>query len=524
MPPTPCLPVTYLEENSSSRPAAVAVYDSGREVTFAELEARVKLVAAKLRAQDLASGDVVAVQLPNVWEYVVLELAIPYAGGVIMPLPPSLGEAELLQALTRSEASLLVTGPPERHSLVRAVAARTGGVRLTLEAEELCTTPTQPSPKGGGETGQPSPLKGPPPPGEDKGGGADPNRIVEIALTSGTTGLPKLASLSAGLKQATFEGFTRRLEVVPEDRVLIMSPVTQGIGGMCLYCLRLGAALVMLREPRFSPEHTLATAASTRATLLVGVPTNVSRMLGCSALDRTDLSSCRATAVAGAPMPPEMAREWEERTGSRICIFYGSMDAGQLAVGSPSDAAEKRWHTVGRPHDSCELMICDAEGRPLPSGEVGEICMRGATVQERYWGEESGPHSADGWAHMGDLGFLDPDGYLHVVGRLKDIIIRGGSNVNPHEVEAVLRQHPAISDVCLVGRPDPDLGERVVAFVVSRDDSTPSLDELRKFLGERGLAKYKWPEYLELLDEIPVAGPGKVNRKELRERYASALR
>jgi acyl-CoA synthetase (AMP-forming)/AMP-acid ligase II len=169
-------------------------------------------------------------------------------------------------------------------------------------------------------------------------------------------------------------------------------------------------------------------------------------------------------------------------------------------------------------------MICDAEGRPLPSGEVGEICMRGATVQERYWGEESGPHSADGWAHMGDLGFLDPDGYLHVVGRLKDIIIRGGSNVNPYEVEAVLRQHPAIADVCLVGRPDPDLGERVVAFVVSRDDSPPSLEELRKFLAQRGLAKYKWPEYLELLEEIPVAGPGKVNRKELRERYASALR
>jgi acyl-CoA synthetase (AMP-forming)/AMP-acid ligase II len=291
----------------------------------------------------------------------------------------------------------------------------------------------------------------------------------------------------------------------------------QGIGGMCLLCLRRGAALVMLREPRFSAEHALRVAAQTDSTYLVGVPTNVIRMLDSPALDDVAIRP-KVTAVAGAPMPSDIARRWEEVTGSRVCIFYGSMDAGQLSVASPSDPAEKRWHTVGRPHDSCEAMICDAEGKPLPRGEIGEVCMRGPTVQERYWGESSGPYAADGWAHMGDLGYLDEDGYLHVVGRLKDIVIRGGTNINPYEVEAALREHPQIADVCVVGRPDRELGERVMAFVVTRDGKRLDVEQLREFLSRRGTARYKWPEFVEVVSEIPVSGPGKVDRRALRER------
>jgi acyl-CoA synthetase (AMP-forming)/AMP-acid ligase II len=249
------------------------------------------------------------------------------------------------------------------------------------------------------------------------------------------------------------------------------------------------------------------------ASVLVGVPANVIRMLESEALATTDLSACRCTAVAGAPMPPEVARAWEKTSGAPVVSFYGSMDAGQLAVGRPSDPAEKRWVTVGRPHDGSECMICDEQGRPLRPGEVGEVCMRGPTVQERYWGEDHGPYADDGWVHMGDLGFLDSDGYLHVVGRLKDIVIRGGTNINPYEVESVLRGHPGVRDACVVGRPDRVLGERPMAFVVG----TVTLDGLRAHLEAHGLAKYKWPEFLELIDEIPLSGPGKVNRKLLKE-------
>jgi acyl-CoA synthetase (AMP-forming)/AMP-acid ligase II len=490
-------PVAYLEANAASRGRSPALLDSGRVISFQELESSVKAVASQLVAEGVGAGDVVGVQLPNVWQYVVLELAVPYVGGIILPLPLTLGEAELEHALSASNAALAIGGAGGGEALAGVASKRETRV---LDAEELC------------QRSHAGTAVQPPPP--------DPERVVEIALTSGTTGLPKLASLTASLKQVTFEAFTSRLEVTEDDKVLIVSPVTQGIGGMCLYCLRLGAGLVMLRRSRFDPAHVLATAESTRSTLMVGVPTNITRLLACDEFNGAELSSVRATAVAGAPMPADVARRWEESTGSRVCIFYGSMDAGQLAVASPSDPPEKRWHTVGRPHDCAELLICDPDGEPVPPGEVGEICMRGPTVQDRYWGEEKGPYSEDGWAHMGDLGFLDEDGYLHVVGRLKDIIIRGGTNINPHEVEAVLRGDARISEICIVGRPDHDLGERAVAFVVPVAGAELQLDDLRQHLQERGVARYKWPEFLEVVDELPLSGPGKVNRRQLRERFA----
>jgi long-chain acyl-CoA synthetase len=453
-------PVSYLEWNARRRPHATAVWD-GRDIEFEELLEHVRHFQRFLGARGVKGGDVVGVRLPNVWQYVALELAIPDLGAVILPMPMNLGEHELGWLNKKTHPVLILTSA-DLDSLAEA------GSSL--------------------------------PPAADP----DPGRIVEIAMTSGTTGMPKLASLSARLKQVTFESFTSRLEITEDDRVLPMTPLTQGIGGMCLYCLRVGAALVMLREAHWTPEHCLDTADRSKSTVLVGVPTNVIRMLNHPL--RTS-PSLRAVAVAGAPLPPEVAERWETSTGVPISSFYGSMDAGQLAVASPSDPQAVRWNTVGRPHDRAEWQILDAE-----------ICMRGDLVQDRYWGEDFGPLAADGWAHMGDLGFVDEAGYLHVVGRVKDIIIRGGTNINPYEIESMLRAHPAVVDVCVVGRPDPELGEVPVAFVVG--DLTQ--EELDRFLGERGLARYKWPETVHHLAELPLSGPGKVNRKMLSE-HARAL-
>jgi acyl-CoA synthetase (AMP-forming)/AMP-acid ligase II len=466
--PQPFDALSCLRSNAAERPDAIALYDLDRRVTFAELERDVDALTVGLRQRGVGEGDPVGVRLPNIWEYVALELAIPAAGGIILPLPLTLGEAEMRWALEKS------------------------GARLVFEEDDL------PSLFAGLTAVGPAPAPSLP---------ANPERIVEIALTSGTTGMPKLAALSAKLKQATFEGFTSRLEVTEADRVLIMSPLTQGIGGMCLFCLRLGAGLIMLHEPRFRPETVLRLATELRATMLVGVPTNVVRLLDSPELEKADLSAARVTAVAGAPMPPELAASWEDRTGSKVCIFYGSMDAGQLSVAGPGDPREKRHHTVGRPHDCCEAMIT-AEG---------EICMRGDTVQERYWGESFGPYSDDGWVHMGDLGRIDEDGYLQVLGRTKDLIIRGGTNINPHEVEAVILRHPDVAEAAVVGRPDRELGERAVAFLVgARGAAPPALDELRGFLERQGLARYKWPEQVVAVAEIPLGGPGKVDRRALR--------
>jgi acyl-CoA synthetase (AMP-forming)/AMP-acid ligase II len=357
-------------------------------------------------------------------------------------------------------------------------------------------------------------------PGDGDGPPPDPDRVVQIALTSGTTGHPKLASLTARLKQLTFEGFTTRLGLGPDDRMLPLSPVTQGAGEMCLYALRVGAGLVMSHDARFDAERALALAERSRASVLGGVPTMISRMLHSPALARADLSAVRATISAGAPLPPAVAQAWEERTGSRSCSFYGAMDVGQLAVPSPDDPAEKRWTTVGRPHDRAEVLICAPDGSRLQPGREGEICMRGPLVQARYWGESHGPYAPDGWAHLGDLGFLDADGFLHVTGRLKDTIIRGGSNINPFEVEDVLRGCPAVVDACVVGMPDGDLGERAAAFVVATPGTALTLEQLLGHLQDAGLARFKWPERLCLIDALPVGSTGKVDRKALRARLA----
>jgi len=448
-------PVSYLEWNARRRPHATAVWD-GREIEFEELLVHVRHFQRSLAGRGVRSGDVVGVRLPNVWQYVALELAIPGLGAVILPMPMGLGEHELRWLNEKTRPVLTVT------------TADLDGLAFADSSQ-----PSTPDPES--------------------------DRIVEIAMTSGTTGMPKLASLSARLKQVTFESFTSRLEITEDDRVFPMTPLTQGIGGMCLYGLRAGSALVMLRDQHWTPERCLDVAAESGATVMVGVPTNVIRMLN-HAIHAP--SSLRAVAVAGAPLPPEVAERWETSTGVPISSFYGSMDAGQLAVASPSDPQAIRWTTVGRPHDRAEWQILD-----------GEICMRGDLVQHRYWGEDSGPLAADGWAHMGDLGFVDDAGYLHVVGRIKDIIIRGGTNINPYEIESMLRAHPAVTDVCVVGRPDPELGEVPVAFVVGN----LTHEELDRFLTERGLARYKWPERIHRLDELPLSGPGKVNRNVLSE-------
>jgi acyl-CoA synthetase (AMP-forming)/AMP-acid ligase II len=450
---TPYRPVSYLE-----RIDGPAIWEAGEEMTAEALLENVRRLQKLLAGKGVRAGDVVGVQLPNVWQYVALELAIPDLGAVILPLPLGLGEHEVHWVQEKARPVLVVRDlMPESAS------------------------------------GLPSPPRAEP----------DPDRIVEIALTSGTTGMPKLASLSARLKQVTFESFTSRLGITAHDRVLPMTPLTQGIGGMCLYCLRAGATLVMLREPHWTPEHCLKIATDSGATVMVGVPTNVIRMLN----HPVTLPTVRAVAVAGAPMPPEIAERWELTTGVPISSFYGSMDAGQLAVASPTDPQAKRWTTVGRPHDRAEWQIAN-----------GEICMRGDLVQDRYWGDASGPYSDDGWVHMGDLGFVDESGYLHVTGRVKDIIIRGGTNINPYEVESILRSHPIVRDVCVVGRPHAELGEVPVAFVVGE----LTQEELVRFLKERGLARYKWPEMIFRLDELPLSGPGKVNRRALRE-HAVAL-
>jgi len=283
----------------------------------------------------------------------------------------------------------------------------------------------------------------------------------------------------------TFESFTSRLGITEEDRVLPMTPLTRASAGMCLYCMRLGAPLVMLREPHWNAEHCLETAAAARATV------NGRRA------DQRDPDAQPADLPAhgsrgrrrGSPTAPEIAQRWENSTGSQSLAFTGRWTpASSQCAARPIHRifAGRRW--VGRTI-AAEWKIVD-----------GEICMRGDLVQDRYWGEDAGPYAEDGWAHMGDLGFVDESGFLHVVGRVKDIIIRGGTNINPYEVESLLRMHPAVLDACVVGRPDAELGEVPVAFIVGDAD----IRRARPLPRGQRTCSYKWPAAMYSVGELPA--------------------
>lgn len=485
--------LSYLAHHVERFPDAPAVVERGDVITFGRLREEVDALMAELHGRGIRPGDVVAVAMPNTWRYVALEIAIPALGAIVLPMPLGTGPREVAWVAERSGAVLAII---DDAAAFPAAAARRAAVRDVLAPAELQGTHDA------------APLAVAP----------DPERIVQIAMTSGTTGMPKLASLSAELKQLTFEGFAGRIGFGPGDRVLPTTPITQGVGEMCLYALRTGACLVMLGAARFDADGVARLIESSQTTVLAGVPTTLRRILHAPALGEVDLGSLRATISAGAPLPRAVAEAWEIRSDSRVCSFYGAMDIGQLSVGSPDDPVEKRWTTVGRPHDRAEMQIVGRTGRPVAPGAEGEICMRGSLVQQRYWGEAEPAGDPDGWSRFGDLGRLDADGFLHITGRIKDTIIRGGNNINPLEVEELLRKAPEILDVCVVGTPHPDLGESATAFVVPAAGASVGFDDIQAVLERARLARYKWPERVELLDELPVGATGKVDRAALRDR------
>lgn len=490
--------LSSLAARAAAGPDDVAVFDDERRLTFAELLAVVESYRRELRDLGVRPGDVVAVSMPNIWQYVALETAIPAVDAILLPMPPRLGQHEVDLALDRARPALVVIAPDADDERWRRDEAGYSIISVDSLRSDREPDPSIPEPT------------------------ATPDRIVEIALTSGTTGMPKLASLSAELKQLTAEAFCSRLDIGPQDLMLPMSPISQGVGEICMYALRGGAGVVMTRQRRFDPDSVLRLIERSKASVLGGVPTMISRVLHSSVLDEVDLGSVRATAAAGAPLAPALAREWEERTGSVICGFYGAMDVGHLTVVRPSDPAQARWTSVGQPHQTAQWQICDPNGNPVPQGSEGEVCMRGPLVQQQYWNSTDTPFAADGWAHFGDIGYIDDGGYLHISGRVKDTIIRGGNNINPQEVESFLRNHPQIRDVAVVGHPDPDLGERAVAFVVPAPGANLTLSDLTAVLEDAGLARYKWPESVVTIDALPLATTGKPDRAAMRASLLTA--
>jgi long-chain acyl-CoA synthetase len=337
-----------------------------------------------------------------------------------------------------------------------------------------------------------------------------------ILYTSGTTGPPKGAELTHANLDGNAEVVTRTLiQVGPGDVVLGALPLFHSFGQTAAMnaSLRGGACLALL--PRFDPAAALELMQSLGATVFLGVPTMYAAILNCPQSEESDLSSLRTCVSGGQSMPVELLRGFEERFGCKILEGYGLSETSPVACQNRPDR-ERKPGSIGIPIEGTEMKIVDEAGKQVETGEVGEILIKGPNVMKGYWRRPDATADAikDGWLHSGDIGRTDEDGYFYVVDRIKDLIIRGGYNVFPREVEEVLYEHPDVLEAAVVGIPDPTHGEEIGAAVVLRSGAEVSADQLQQHVKSQ-LAAYKYPRRIWFLDELPKGPSGKILKREI---------
>jgi long-chain acyl-CoA synthetase len=490
---------TILRESTRRVPDKVVARFAAGSLTYAELDRQSDTLAAALQLRGIEPGDAVALQLPNVPEFLVAYFGILKAGAVAVPLNVLLKERELDFHLRDSQASVLVTWAGLDRAALGLPTFVAGG-EADNDAEPFDTLLTAPVP---GET----PLVP-----------RRPDDTAVVIYTSGTTGKPKGAELTHFQLYMNCDIPARQVDFTGEEVVIAALPLFHvfGLSSILHPVVRFGASLTLI--PRFDAETVLTAIERDRATFFDGVPTMFIALLANPLLDQYDLSSLRVAISGGASIAAEVLDEWERRVGVTILEGYGLSETGSTATVNRS-AADRRVYSVGKPVWGVELEIWDDAGTRLPPGHdhVGEIVVRGFNVMKGYLNDPAATADvfAGGWLHTGDLGYVDEDGFVFIVDRKKELIIRGGYNVYPREVEEVLYSHPAVAEAAVVGVADPRLGEEVKAVVALRSGEDVSPDAIVAFAKER-LAAYKYPRLVDICDELPKGPSGKILKTELK--------
>jgi len=503
-----------LRESARRAPAKTAVILGDATLSYAQLDELSDRVAANLSAAGLAPGDRVGLQLPNIPQFVIAYFGILKAGGVVVPMNVLLKAREIEFQLENSGARTLIT----YGGFVDEAAKAAEAAAVTA----LYVVVTEPG-AGQAAEGAGAPFEAllagdPPGPQLAARGPADPAVII---YTSGTTGTPKGAVLShIGLyMNADIPG--RLFEFSADDVVIVALPLFHvfALSSVMNTCVLLGGTMTLV--PRFDPRAVLQLMQRDRVTVFMGVPTMYIALL--QAIDAADaadydLASLRVAVSGGAPIPAEVIDAFESRFGVPILEGYGLSESSSTATFNIS-VTERKVYSVGKPIWGTSLQIWDEDSRPLPPGadHVGEVVLRGMNIMTGYHDnpEATAKAFAGGWFHTGDLGYIDEDGFLFIVDRIKDLIIRGGYNVYPREVEEVLYTHPAVAEAAVIGVPDSKMGEEVRAIVAVKPGQAVTEAELIEFVKERAAA-YKYPRTIEFRDSLPKGATGKILKKELR--------
>jgi fatty-acyl-CoA synthase len=519
---------------------ALILRHQGVEWTYAELQHRVDQLASGLLALDIAPGDRVGIWGPNSAEWVLTQLATAKIGAIMVCINPAYRLYELEYALNKVECKALITDEsfktsdylgmlntlapeleycapgalastklPKLKHVIRMGTSSSAGMHNFDQICELATDADRAA-----LLRLQTQLK--------------PDDAINIQFTSGTTGNPKGATLSHCniLNNGYLTGEAMRL--TPADKLCIPVPLYHCFGMVLavLACVSHGATMVFPGEA-FDPQQTLQTVQDERCTALHGVPTMFITELDHPNFSSFDLSSLRTGIMAGAPCPIEvMKRVISDMHMRDILIAYGQTELSPINnITLPDDSLERRTETVGRAMPWVEVKVIDEAGHVVPVGEKGEICTRGYSVMQGYWNDpEKTAETIDaaGWLHSGDIATMDPFGYVRIVGRIKDMIIRGGENVYPREVEEFLYQHPAISEVQVFGIPDKKMGEEVCAWVQVNEGATLSADDIKAFCKDQ-ITHFKIPRHIRFVSEYPMTVTGKIQKFVMRDEMLASL-
>ncbi len=489
---------------------------TGRRYTYAELLAWSRRVARALLATGVGKGDRVGIWSPNCAEWVALQYGTALMGAVLVNINPAYRTSELEFVLNQAGVELLVSAVAHRTSDYRAMALEVRPRVSDLREVVFIGDPTWDRFEAGSDRVGQATLAA-------AEAALSFDEPINIQYTSGTTGFPKGATLSHHniLNNGYFVG--ELLGYTEADRVCLPVPFYHCFGMVMgnLGCTSHGSTIV-IPAPLFDPVATLRAVQEARCTSLYGVPTMFIAELAADGFAAFDLTSLRTGLMAGSPCPVEvMKRVQAEMHMTEVGIAYGMTETSPVSTQTRvDDDLEQRTATVGRVLPHIEVKIVDpATGAVLPIGETGEICTRGYSVMLGYWKEpEKTAEVIDRarWMHTGDLGVMREDGYVNIVGRIKDLVIRGGENVYPREIEEFLYSHPDIADVAVIGVPDQKYGEEIMAWIKLRAGAEPlGVGQLREFCQGR-IAHQKIPRYVKLVDEFPMTVTGKVRKVEMR--------
>ncbi|MBM6400565.1 long-chain-fatty-acid--CoA ligase [Phycicoccus sonneratiae] len=486
---------TNLTTTAAELPEKDALRVNGQGVTYAQLHGMAAKVAGTLRENGIQPGDRVAIILPNVPAFPVVYWGILLAGGIVVPMNPLLKAGEIDYFFTDSGAKIAFVWPDFVEEATKG-AANSGTRVVTTGAmgpEDF---------EGGAPVAEPSPRE-------------DDDTAI-ILYTSGTTGRPKGAELThSNIHLNAMRSAKVIQEMTSDDVVMGCLPLFHVFGlvvGLNAATIA-GASLALI--PRFDPQAAVEVIEKERVTIMQGVPTMYAAILNHPSSDGMDASSLRTCASGGSAMPLEVMRSFEEKFGCVILEGYGLSETSPVASFNMPDK-ERKPGTIGLAIPGCEMRCVDLDGKEVPHGEVGEIAIRGDNVMKGYWNKPEATAEAipDGWFRTGDLATMDDEGYFTIVDRKKDMILRGGMNVYPREVEEVIYTHPDVLEVAVVGIPDELYGEQVGAAVALREGATASTDDIIAFTKER-IAAYKYPRTVWVVDALPKGPTGKILRREV---------